>query len=276
MKKRDSSSQERNAVRIVVKLGGSLLTDIELLRRMVSQIVDLQDRGHEMVVAHGGGKQIKQLLEKLSIPSHFHQGLRVTDAETMQVVQMVLAGWVNKDIVAHFFRQGRRAVGICGGDGATFLAQKFQDPIKSDPFDYGFVGEVIEGDPRLLDLLLQHHYFPIIACTALGVDASYSNVNADEMAAAAAIFCKADRLVFLTDVPGIYDENRQVIPQLSRTELDKLRHSGVISEGMLPKTRACERAKSAGIEKVHIVGGREENCLARVLVLEETLGTVIS
>lgn len=275
MKKRDSSSRERNTVRIVVKLGGSLLTDVELLHRMVSQIVDLQDRGHELVVTHGGGKQIKQFLEKLSIPSHFHQGLRVTDAETMQVVQMVLAGWVNKDIVAHFFRQGRRAVGICGGDGATFLARKFQDPTESDPFDYGFVGEVIEGDPRLLDLLIQHHYFPIIACTAMGPEASYYNVNADEMAAAAAIFCKADRLVFLTDVPGIHDENRQVISRISRTELDRLRHSGVISEGMLPKTRACERAKSAGIEGVHIVGGQVENCLARVLLLKETLGTVI-
>jgi acetylglutamate kinase len=263
-------------VRIVVKLGGSLLTDVELLHRMVSQIVDLQDCGHETVVAHGGGKQIKQFLEKLSIPSHFHQGLRVTDAETMQVVQMVLAGWVNKDIVAHFFRQGRRAVGICGGDGASFLAHKFQDSLESEPFDYGFVGEVTTGDPGLIELLLQHHYFPVIACTALGVDAFYYNVNADEMAAAVAIFCKADRLVFLTDVPGIYGENRQVIPRLSRTALSELRHSGVISEGMLPKTRACERAKSAGIERVHIVGGREENCLPRVLLMEEALGTVIA
>ena len=159
---------------------------------------------------------------------------------------------------------------------ATFLAQKFRDPLESDPFDYGFVGEVTEGDSRLLELLLQHHYFPVIACTALGTDASYYNINADEMAAAAAIFCKADRLVFLTDVPGIYDENRQVIPRLSRTDLAALRHTGVISEGMLPKTRACERAKSAGIDRVHIVGGREENCLARVLILEEDLGTVIS
>ena len=262
-------------MRIVVKLGGSLLTDKELLHKIVSQLVDLQDHHHEIVVVHGGGKQIKQFLEKLSIPSRFHQGLRVTDAETMKVVQMVLAGWVNKEIVAHFFRQGRRAVGICGGDGATFLAQKFQDPLEPSPFDYGFVGEVIEGDSSLLNLLLQHNYFPVIACTTLGADGSYYNINADEMAAAAAIFCKADRLVFLTDVPGIYDGNHQVIPRLSRIELDELRHSGVISEGMLPKTRACERATSAGIARVHIVGGREANCLPRVLLQEETLGTVI-
>ena len=262
-------------MRIVVKLGGSLLTDTGLLHRMISQLVVLQDHHHEVVVVHGGGKQIKQLLEKLSIPSRFHQGLRVTDADTMRVVQMVLAGWVNKDIVAQFSLQGRRAVGICGGDGATFRARKYHDPSEPVPFDYGFVGEVIEGDSRLIELLLQNNYFPVIACTALGSDASYYNINADEMAAAAAIFCKADRLLFLTDVPGVYDGSSQVIPRLSRKMLTELRHLGVISEGMLPKTRACERALSEGIPRVHIVGGQEANCLIRVLLKEEDLGTVI-
>ncbi|MFN8008541.1 MAG: acetylglutamate kinase [Terriglobia bacterium] len=262
-------------MRVVVKLGGSLLTESDLLHRMVSQLVELHDHGHKVIVVHGGGKQIKQVLEKLSLPSQFHQGLRITDAETMQVVQMVLAGWVNKEIVASFFREGRQAVGICGGDGASFLARKFRGSDGLDPFDYGFVGEVQEGDSRLLELLMERDYFPIIACTALGKDGLYYNINADEMASAAAILCKADRLVFLTDVPGIYDENRRVIPRLSWSRLGELRQSGVINEGMLPKTRACERAKSAGIGKVHILGGKEEDGLIRVLLQGEDLGTLI-
>ncbi|MCI0422788.1 MAG: acetylglutamate kinase [Acidobacteria bacterium] len=261
-------------MRVVVKLGGSLLTDLELLHRMVAQLAAVQDAGHEVIAVHGGGMQIKETLERLAIPSRFHHGLRVTDAPTMRVVQMVLAGWVNKEIVASFQQLGRKAVGLCGGDGGSFVARKFQ-PSDGEPFDYGYVGEVFQSDPKLVQLLLSEGYFPVIACTAMGSDGAYYNINADEMAAAAAIFCRAERLVFLTDVPGVLDGQRAVIPQLNCHQITELRSAGVISEGMLPKTRACERALAEGIQAIHVVGGKEPDCLSRVLLKNEALGTEI-
>ena len=221
----------------------------------------------------GGGKQIKETLERLAIPSRFHRGLRVTDAPTMHVVQMVLSGWVNKEIVAAFHQLGGKAVGLSGGDGGSFIARKFQPADES--FDYGYVGEVFQSDPKLVCLLLSEGYLPVIACTAIGDEGTYYNINADEMAAAAAIFCQAERLVFLTDVPGVLDEKGTVISQLSRQRMAELRRSGVISEGMLPKTRACERALSGGIQAIHVVGGKEPDCLLRVLLKGESLGTEI-
>ena len=260
-------------MRVVVKLGGSLLTDRDLLHRMVAQLSAIQSAGHQVIVIHGGGKQIKETLEQLGIPSRFHQGLRITDAPTMRVVQMVLCGWVNKEIVASFHQLSRKAVGLCGGDGDSFVARKFQS--LDEPFDYRYVGEVFHGDPKLVDLLLAESYLPVIACIAIGIDGAYYNINADEMAAAAAIFCHADRLVFLTDVPGVLDGQRDVIAQLSRETMAELRRSGIISEGMLPKTRACERALAAGIQAIHIVGGKETDCLPRILLKDESLGTRI-
>jgi acetylglutamate kinase len=267
--------QRRLCLRITVKLGGSLLTDLALLHKMVAQLIAVHRQGHEIIVVHGGGKQIKETLERLAIPSDFHEGLRVTDAATMRVVQMVLSGWVNKEIVASFFCQQSRAVGLCGGDGASFLARKFRGTAQEAAYDYGYVGEVFHGDPGLINLLLQEGYFPVIACTAIGDDGAYYNINADEMAAAVAVFCKSARLIFLTDVPGVFDEERQVIPKLNREEIARLRSSGVISEGMLPKTRACERALTEGVREIHIVGGKEPDCLIRLLLQHESLGTAI-
>ena len=260
-------------MRVTVKLGGSLLTDQELLHRMVAQLTAIHRHDHEIIVVHGGGKQIKETLERLGIPSHFHQGLRVTDAATMRVVQMVLSGWVNKEIVASFFRHQAKAVGLCGGDGSSFISRKFKD--QDGAFGYGYVGEVFRSDPALIELLLQRDYTPVISCTAIGEDGAYYNINADEMAAAVAIFCRSDRLIFLTDVPGVFDAKRQVIPRLDRKQISELRTSGVISEGMLPKTRACERALDEGIREIHILGGREPDCLTRVLFQSERLGTSI-
>lgn len=263
-------------MRVVVKLGGSLLTDPGLLHRIVGQFVEIQNRHHEVILVHGGSRQIGHYLDRLQIPSQFHNGLRVTDSASMQVVQMVLAGLVNKNIVAAFAERGRPAVGLCGGDGNSFVARKYSDgQAGAKPVDYGFVGEVFRGDPKLINLLLLEKYVPVIACIAIGEDAAYYNVNADEMASAVAIFCQAQRLVFLTDVPGVLDTHKRVIPSLFCSQLNELRSSGVISEGMLPKTRACERALESGIQTVHIVGGKEPDCLTRILLNKESLGTAI-
>ena len=263
-------------MRLVVKLGGSLLTESGLLHRIVAQLLGLRRLGHQIIVVHGGGKQIKHYLKELRIPTETHRGLRVTDTETMRVVLMVLGGLVNKNIVAVFNNLEGRAVGLCGADGSSFLAHRYRDDQEEDPpFDYGQVGEISQGNPSLVDLLLEHDYCPIIACVGVGQDATFYNVNADEMASAVALICRADRLIFLTDVPGVLDADRQVIPRLSRTEMERLRREGVISEGMLPKTRACERAIREGLSQVHIVGGREEDCLVRLLQNGEPLGTAI-
>ncbi len=263
-------------MRVVIKLGGSLLTDKHLLRDLVRQTAEIQGSGHEMILVHGGGKHIKQYLDQLGVPSRFHKGLRVTDQSTMQVVQMVLAGLVNKEVVATLGSLKVRAAGLCGGDGMSFLARKYQDKdIQDGVFDYGFVGEVYAGDSNLVNLLLQGNYVPVIACVAVDPQGSYYNVNADEMAAAVAVFCRADRLVFLTDVPGVLDHDQNVIPVLTRSRIQELRDCGVISEGMLPKTRACQRALEEGIQQVYIVGGKEPDGLSRVLLHDEPLGTAI-
>ncbi|MCY3756452.1 MAG: acetylglutamate kinase [Acidobacteria bacterium] len=263
-------------MRLVVKLGGSLLTEPGLLHRIVAQLLGLRRRGHQVIVVHGGGKQIRHYLKELRIPTESHRGLRVTDPETMRVVLMVLGGLVNKNIVAVFNDMEGGAVGLCGADGSSFLAHKYRDGQEEEPpFDYGQVGEISQGNPALVDLLLEHNYCPIIACVGVGPDAAFYNVNADEMASAVALICRADRLIFLTDVPGVLDAARQVIPRLDRTEMERLRREGVISEGMLPKTRACERAIREGLSQVHIVGGREEDCLVRLLENGEPLGTSI-
>ncbi len=263
-------------MRLVVKLGGSLLTEPGLLHRIVAQLIRLRDSGHQVIVVHGGGKQIKHYLKELRIPTETHRGLRVTDPETMRVVLMVLGGLVNKSIVAVFNQLEGRAVGLCGADGSSFLAHKYRDDQEEEPpFDYGQVGEISQGNPALVDLLLEHNYCPIIACIGVGPDAAFYNVNADEMASAVALLCRADRLIFLTDVPGVLDADRRVIPRLGQTEIDRLRNQGVISEGMLPKTRACERAIREGLSQVHIVGGREQDCLVRLLENDEPLGTAI-
>ncbi len=263
-------------MRLVVKLGGSLLTEKSLLEAILDQVAVLQSAGHEVMVVHGGGKQIKYYLEQLRIPSQFHNGLRVTNRDTLEVVVMVLAGLVNKEIIGNCGARGLRAVGLCGGDGQSFLARKFQDDQTAGPsFDYGFVGEVTSGNSHLVDLLLREKYLPVIACVALGENGGYYNVNADEMAAAVAIFCQAERLIFLTDVAGVYDGERQLICNLTRLRMRELRAGGIISEGMLPKTRACEKALDAGIRQVHIVGGKERSALTRVLMDGEPLGTLI-
>lgn len=263
-------------MRMVVKLGGSLLTEPELLHKIVAQLIHLRHRGHQIIVVHGGGKQIKHYLKKMGIPTQTHRGLRVTDPETMCVVQMVLGGLVNKNIVAAFNTLEGNAVGLCGADGSSFLAHQYRDDQENDPpFDYGQVGEISQGNPALVDLLLKHNYCPIIACFGVGPHATFYNVNADEMASAVALLCRADRLIFLTDVPGVLDADHQIIPKLGRTEMKILVGQGVISEGMLPKTRACERAVNEGLSQVNILAGREKDCLVRLLEAGESLGTVI-
>lgn len=260
--------------RTVIKLGGSILIDAALRARLVAQIAELHRAGSELILVHGGGKQIAALLTKLGVESHFHDGLRITDAAARNVVQMVLAGQVGKDLVAELARAGVNAASIAGGDGQSFLAEKMA---AEDGTDLGFVGKIIKTNSTLIDAMLAAGVMPVVACLALGADdQEYYNVNGDQMAASVAGACAAETLVFVTDVGGVRDGEGQPIAELNRDSIQELLTSGVAFGGMRPKLRACLEGLDAGVRRIQIVGAAEENVLPRLLHQNQSPGTGIS
>jgi acetylglutamate kinase len=259
------------ATRIVVKIGGSLLNAETHQRIIARQIADLLTAGNQIIVVHGGGKHLTSLLHRLDLPSHFHDGLRLTNAETLEAALMVLAGLVNKKLVASFVSTGRRAVGLCGGDGGGIWAEK----LRHAEVDYGYVGSVSSIQTDLMELLLRNDYLPVIACIALGPDHHYYNINADQMAAACAIALRAGQLVFLTDVDGVLNERKSVIPRIDPRKISRLVAQKVVSGGMLPKLKACLAALEGGVSEINILNGAAENCLKRLISQGEPLGSVL-
>lgn len=260
--------------RTVIKLGGSILMDAGVRQKVIAQISELKRAGENLILVHGGGKQIAALLGQLKIESHFHDGLRVTDKAARDVAQMVLAGQVGKDLVAELARLEIPAASIAGGDGLSFLAEKMS---AEDGTDLGFVGRIVRSDDRLIAALLQTGILPVVACLALGLhDAEYYNINGDQMAAAVAAGCHADTLVFVTDVGGVRDADGKQINALDREAINELLASGVASGGMRPKLRACLEALEADVKRILIIGAAEENSLLRSLQLSEAVGTRIS
>jgi acetylglutamate kinase len=235
-------------MKYVVKLGGAGLENPALLEGCTRAIVELARDGNQVAVVHGGGVQLTRTLKALGKQSEFINGLRVTDAETRDVALMVFAGRVNKSLVAALGALGQPAVGLSGGDGLLFRARK-----KCTTPDLGFVGEIASADPRWLEAIWQLSGVPVLSPMALGFDGEYYNVNADEMAAACAIACRADALVFLTDVPGVKDANGDVLRWLSIDQIAEMANSAVISGGMLPKLAACREALLNGVKRVRIL-----------------------
>ena len=235
-------------MKYVVKLGGAGLETPSLLAGSMRAITELVRDGNQVAVVHGGGMQLTRTLRTLGKESQFINGLRITDAETRDVALMVLAGKVNKSLVAALGALGQPAVGLSGGDGLIFRARK-----KRTAPDLGFVGEIVASDPRLLEAIWQLSSVPILSSMALGFDGEYYNVNADEMAAACAIACRADALVFLTDVPGVKGADGQVLRWLSIDQIAEMAKSAVISGGMLPKLSACREALLNGVKRVRIL-----------------------
>jgi acetylglutamate kinase len=235
-------------MKYVIKLGGAGLENPELLAGSVRAIAELVKDGHQVAVVHGGGAQLTRTLKALGKQSEFIAGLRVTDAETRDVALMVLAGKVNKSLVAALGALGQPAVGLSGGDGLLFRARK-----KRTAPDLGFVGEIASSDPRWLDAIWQLNGVPVLSSMALGFDGEYYNVNADEMASACAVACHADALVFLTDVPGVKGVNGEVLRWLSIDQIAEMAKSAVISGGMLPKLGACREALLNGVKRVRIL-----------------------
>jgi acetylglutamate kinase len=251
-------------MKYVVKLGGAGLENPALLDGSMRAIADLVRDGNQVAVVHGGGAQLTAMLKALGIESEFINGLRVTTKETRDVALMVLAGRVNKGLVAALGALGQPAMGISGGDGLIFRARK-----KRTAPDLGFVGEIASSDPRWIEAIWQLSSVPVISSMALGFDGEYYNVNADEMAAACAIACNADALVFLTDVPGVKGATGEVLRWLSIDQIAEMAQSAVISGGMLPKLGACREALLNGVKRVRILpaeaaGSLPDLCSARI------------
>jgi len=257
-------------MKYVVKLGGAGLENPTLLQACVRAIADLVKDGNQVAVVHGGGIQLTKTLAALGKKSEFVNGLRVTDAETRDVALMVFAGKVNKSLVAALGAAGQPAVGLSGGDGLMFRARKK----RTDP-DLGFVGEIVASDPRWIEAIWQLQGVPVISSMALGFDGEYYNINADEMAAACAKACKADALVFLTDVPGVRGADGAVMRWLSIDQIAEMAKSTVISGGMLPKLSACREALLHGVKRVRILPAEAASVLPDLCTSRVAQGTEV-
>jgi acetylglutamate kinase len=266
---------------IVVKYGGHAMGDVTLGRAFARDIALLKQSGIDPIVVHGGGPQIGAMLARMGIESKFEGGLRVTDQKTVEIVEMVLAGSINKEIVALINAEGEWAIGLCGKDGNMVFAEKAQKKFK-DPdsniervLDLGFVGEPVEVDRTLLDLLAHSEMIPVIAPVAPGRDGHTYNINADTFAGAIAGAVKAARLLFLTDVPGVLDKDKNLIKELSVAEAHRLIADGTISGGMIPKVETCIEAIQRGVEGVVILNGKTPHAVLLELLTEHGAGTLI-
>ncbi len=259
-------------MRIVVKIGGAALDNKELAHNCARAIIDLADGSHHQVaVVHGGGTELTRTLLQLGKESSFVNGLRVTDSETRDVALMVLAGKVNKALVAEIAALGKPAIGLCGADGLSFRARKKTN----DGQDLGFVGEICSADPRWIEAIWNAGGIPVISSLALGTDGQYYNVNADQTAAACAVACHAHALIFLTDVEGVKSADGSVIRWLHNNQIDDLVKSSVVRGGMLPKLQACREALRRGVSRVRILPAKDVNLLPDFYTCKIDCGTEV-
>ena len=266
---------------IVIKYGGHAMGEEELARQFAQDVVLLEQTAINPVVVHGGGPQIATMLKRLGIKSEFAQGLRITDAATIEIVEMVLAGSINKQIVGHINGAGGRAIGLCGKDGNMVIARK-ATRTTVDPgshiekiVDLGFVGEPRQVDLKLLNQLIGYELIPVLAPLATSATGETFNVNADTFAGAVAGALKAKRLLLLTDVPGVLDKSKKLITELSVKDARKLIADGTISGGMIPKVETCFYALDQGVEGVAIIDGKTPHAVLLELFTNHGVGTLI-
>ena len=266
---------------MVIKYGGHAMKDDTLKRSFALNVALLKYVGVRPVIVHGGGPQIGSMLKRLNIESSFREGLRVTDDATMDVVEMVLVGKVNKEIVSQLAMAGARAVGLSGKDGQLIRARKMEMAVAAEEncppeiIDLGRVGEVMEVETGLLNLITREDYIPVIAPTGVDAENGTYNINADSVAGAVAAALKAKRLLLLTDVAGILDKQGTLIRSLSMDETWKLFADGTLQGGMIPKVKCCIEALQEGVEKAMIIDGRVENCVLLELFTNAGIGTEI-
>jgi acetylglutamate kinase len=264
---------------VVVKFGGHAMGDASYIRNFAQDMVLLRQVGAKPVVVHGGGPQIGAMLDKLNITSDFINGLRVTDADTVSVVEMVLSGAINKSLVAAINDAGAKAVGISGKDADLIIARKLLAANKSAddtaPVDLGFVGEPAQIDTSVINALIASDLIPVVAPVARGTDGATYNINADTASGAISAAMQATRLLLLSDVPGVMDKDGQVIPRMTISQARMLIENGTISGGMIPKVDTCIDAVEGGAEAAVILDGREAHAVLVELFTEHGIGTII-
>ena len=264
---------------VVIKYGGNAMIDEQLKNNFARDVVLMKLVGINPIIVHGGGPQIGDLLHKLGIESKFVGGMRITDADTMDVVQMVLGGLVNKEIVSLINTHGGRAVGITGKDGGLLKAQKLSthtvDKDTEEFVDIGQVGEVTEVNVDVLETLTESQFIPVIAPIGVGGDGESYNINADIVAGKVAEALVASKLVLLTNTPGILDAEQNTLSGLSKADVESLISEGIINEGMLPKVECALSAVSSGVQSVQIIDGRVPHALLLEIFTDSGVGTQI-
>jgi acetylglutamate kinase len=264
----------------VVKYGGSPMVDEELKASFAQDIVLLKFVGINPVVVHGGGPQINEMLEKMGTSIQFVRGMRVTDRETMEIVEMVLVGKINKEIVNLINQHGGMAVGLSGKDGSLIRARKMSVTVRSDgkppeTVDIGMVGEIIGINPMVINSLDENKFIPVIAPVGVGEQGETYNINADLVAGQIAEALGAEKLILLTDVEGVKDQRGQLLSTLKINQARKLIQEGVVAEGMIPKVECCIEALKGGVGKTHIIDGRVKHAVLLEIFTKEGVGTEV-
>ncbi|HIQ36426.1 MAG TPA: acetylglutamate kinase [Desulfocapsa sulfexigens] len=276
--------QEFRHKTVVIKYGGHAMVDENLKKQFALDVILMKHIGINPVIVHGGGPQINRLLDRLEIKPSYVQGMRVTDGETMSVVEMVLVGKVNKEIVGNINHCGGRAVGLSGRDGDLICAEKMRVSKKNDEalkdappelIDLGRVGQVTQVNPEILQALDRNDFIPVIAPVGVGEDGQAYNINADLVAGAIAAELKAAKLVLLTDVTGVQDGEGTLLKSLKPDDLERLIERETIGGGMIPKVRCCADALSRGVAKTHIIDGRVEHAILLEIFTKDGIGTEI-
>jgi acetylglutamate kinase len=266
--------QKFSGTRAVIKYGGAAMVDPGLKRSFAHDVVLLQAAGLRPLIVHGGGPEITRTLERLGQKTEFVDGQRITGAEDMRVVEMVLTGQVNTEIVGTINTLGGRAVGLSGKDARLLQARKLA-PRPGKP-DLGFVGEIAAVDPEVLEMLFERSYIPVISPVGLGADGASYNINADVAAAEIAVAARAKKLIFLTDVRGILDENGQLLSELRAADLGRLQDGKTVKGGMQVKVQGILRALEGGVDAVHVVDGREPHSVVVELFTDKGVGTLVT
>jgi acetylglutamate kinase len=265
---------------VVIKYGGKAMTEEALKNAFAQDVVLMKYIGLNPVVVHGGGPQINLMMKRLGLEPKFVKGVRVTDSQTMEIVEMVLGGMINKEIVTLINQHGGRAVGLTGKDGRLIRAKKVRGGDASsegdEPIDMGLVGEVEKVDPQVIRNLEQDRFIPVIAPIGADSEGRTYNINADWVAGAVAASLKAEKLLLLTDVKGILDEQGRLLPTISKKDAARLIKQDIIKEGMLPKVKAALSAVEGGVTKAHIIDGRVAHALLLEIFTDKGIGTEIT
>ena len=259
----------------IIKYGGNAMINPELKEAVILDIILLKYLGLNPIVVHGGGPEITEMLKRIGKESHFYQGLRVTDQETMKIVNMVLAGKINKELVAMLNRFGGKAVGVSGQDGHLLVAEKKIFPGVKE--DLGFVGEVKSVNPEIINLLIRESYIPVVATVGVDTDGEIYNINADTVAGKLAAALGAEKLIILTDVEGIFasPEDSAPISALGIDQAKEMILAGQISGGMVPKVESCIYALQHGVSRTHIIDGRQFHSLLLEVLTDRGIGTMV-